>query len=67
MPAPLSSALRNRLQSITSDARDTATEVCRTALENLAVHEADYRPHMTVDQRQLRNRPKPLRRLKRLR
>jgi hypothetical protein len=56
MPAPLSAALRSRLQDITSDAREAATEICRTALENLAVHEADYRPHMSVEQRQLRNR-----------
>jgi hypothetical protein len=56
MPAPLSTANRNRLQSITSDARDEATSICRAALENLAVHEGDYRPHMTVDQRLLRNR-----------
>ena len=56
MPGPLSTALRNRLQSITSDARDEATAITRTALENLAVHEGDYRPHMSVEQRQLRNR-----------
>ena len=56
MPAPLSATLRKSLSDITSDARDTATDVCRAALENLAVHEADYRPHMTVEQRQLRNR-----------
>lgn len=56
MPAPLSTTHRNRLQTITSDARDEATSICRAALENLAVHEGDYRPHMSVDQRQLRNR-----------
>jgi hypothetical protein len=56
MPAPLSTPHRNRLQAITSDARDEATSICRTALENLAVHEGDYRPHMSVDQRLLRNR-----------
>ncbi len=56
MPTPLSTAHRNRLQAITTEARETATAICRTALENLAVHEGDYRPHMTVEQRQLRNR-----------
>jgi hypothetical protein len=56
MPAPLSTAHRNRLQSVTSEAREEATRICWAALENLAVHEGDYRPHMTVDQRLLRNR-----------
>lgn len=54
--ASLSTTHRNRLQAITSDARDEATSICRAALENLAVHEGDYRLHMTVDQRLLRNR-----------
>jgi hypothetical protein len=52
----LSTTHRNRLQSVTSEAREAATTVCKAALENLAVHEADYRPHMTVEQRKLRNR-----------
>lgn len=56
MPVPLSTTHRNRLQAITSDARDAATGICRTALENLAVHESDYRPHMSLEQRLLRNR-----------
>ncbi len=56
MASPLSTALRNKLQSITVDARAEAAAICRTALENLAVHEADYRPHMSVEQRLLRNR-----------
>jgi hypothetical protein len=56
MPAPLSATHRKRLETITSDARDAATAACRAALENLAVHEADYRPHMSIEQRQLRNR-----------
>ena len=56
MPAPLSTPHRNRLQAITSDARDESTRICGAALENLAVHEGDYRPHMSVDQRLLRNR-----------
>ena len=52
----LSTAHRNRLQSVTSEAREAATTTCKAALENLAVHEADYRPHMTGEQRKLRNR-----------
>lgn len=52
----LSTAHRNRLQSVTSEAREAATTACKAALENLAMHEADYRPHMTVEQRKLRNR-----------
>lgn len=56
MPASLSTELRRQLESITQDARDAATAACRAALENLAVHEPDYRPHMSIDQRKLRNR-----------
>ncbi|MFM2005949.1 MAG: hypothetical protein RLZZ09_1604, partial [Pseudomonadota bacterium] len=56
MSTPLATVHRNRLQSLTTQAREAATAACRSALENLAVHEGDYRPHMTVDQRQLRNR-----------
>lgn len=56
MPTSLATELRNRLQTVTLDARDAATAACEAALKNLAVHEGDYRPHMTVDQRQLRNR-----------
>ena len=56
MPTSLATELRNRLQAVTLDARDAATAACEAALKNLAVHEGDYRPHMTVDQRQLRNR-----------
>ena len=52
----LSTAHRNRLQSVTSEAREAATAACRAALENLAVHEGEYRSHMTIEQRKLRNR-----------
>jgi hypothetical protein len=56
MPTSLATELRSRLQTVTLDARDAATAACEAALKNLAVHESDYRTHMTVDQRQLRNR-----------
>jgi hypothetical protein len=51
----LSKELRNQLARVTLTAREAAEEACRAALENLAVHEKDYRPHMTVEQRKLRN------------
>jgi hypothetical protein len=52
----LSTTLRNQLRSVTLDARQAAEKACRASLENLAVHEGDYRPHMSMEQRQLRNR-----------
>ena len=52
----LSTTLRNQLRSVTLDARQAAEKACRASLENLAVHEGDYRPHMDMEQRQLRNR-----------
>jgi hypothetical protein len=55
MPS-LSRDLRNQLARVTLEARELAEKACRAALENLAVHEKDYRGHMTVEQRQLRNR-----------
>lgn len=48
--------LRIQLARTTLAARDAAERACRAALENLAVHEKDYRAHMSVDQRLLRNR-----------
>ena len=48
--------LRNQLSRVTLQARSAAEAACRAALENLAVHEKDYRGHMSVEQRQLRNR-----------
>lgn len=55
MPS-LSKDLRNRLASRTLVARDTAEKAVRAAMENLAVHEAAPRPHMSAEQRDLRNR-----------
>lgn len=48
--------LRDQLAKTTEKARTQAEEAVRAAIENLAVHEKDYRPHMSVEQRQLRNR-----------
>lgn len=56
MPNALSKDLRNLLARVTLDARETAERAAKAALENLAVHEKDYRPHMKIEQRQLRNR-----------
>ena len=52
----LSKELRNRLARVTLAARGAAESACRAALENLAVHEKDYRGHMSVEQRLLRNK-----------
>lgn len=54
--ATLPRDLRKTLADSTVHARVAAERACRAALENLAVHEADYRPHMSIEQRQLRNR-----------
>jgi hypothetical protein len=56
MPLSLSKAHRKLLENTTAAARVLAESACRAALENLAVHEKEYRGHMSVDQRQLRNR-----------
>jgi hypothetical protein len=55
MPS-LSKDLRSKLASKTLVARDTAEKAVRAALENLAVHEKEARPHMSAEQRELRNR-----------
>ena len=55
MPS-LSKELRGELSRVTLAARTAAELACRAALENLAVHEKDYRGHMSIEQRQLRNR-----------
>jgi len=55
MPS-LPKPLRTQLSRVTLDAREAAEQACRAALENLAVHEREYRGHMSVEQRQLRNR-----------
>jgi len=56
MPTSLSKEFRKLLEKATADARVLAESACRAALENLAVHEKEYRSHMSVDQRKLRNR-----------
>jgi hypothetical protein len=56
MPTSLTKDQRSLLSRVTLAAREVAETAARAALENLAVHEGDYRGHMTVDQRQLRNR-----------
>lgn len=47
---------RDQLAKTTEAARTQAEEAVRASIENLAVHEKDYRPHMSVEQKQLRNR-----------
>ncbi len=56
MSASLTKGQRNLLARVTLEAREVAETAARAALENLAVHEQEYRGHMTVDQRLLRNR-----------
>jgi hypothetical protein len=54
--ASLSKENRNQLAKITLEARAVAEKASRAAIHNLAVHEKEYRSHMSVDQRKLRNR-----------
>ena len=56
MPTSLSKDHRKLLEKTTANARVLAESACRAALENLAVHEKEYRSHMSVEQRLLRNR-----------
>ena len=56
MPISLSKEHRRLLEKTTAEARVRAESACRAALENLAVHEREYRAHMSVEQRLLRNR-----------
>jgi hypothetical protein len=56
VPKTLSKDQRNQLARVTLEAREKAEQAARAAVENLAVHEKDYRPHLTVEQRLLRNR-----------
>lgn len=56
MPISLSKVHRKLLENTTAEARVLAESACKAALENLAVHEKDYRGHMTDAQRVLRNR-----------
>jgi len=54
--ASLSKENRNQLSKITLEARAASEKACRASIHNLAVHEKEYRSHMSVDQRKLRNR-----------
>jgi hypothetical protein len=56
MPVSLTTDQRNLPSRVTLEAGEVAENAARAALENLAAHEGDYRGHMTVEQRQLRNR-----------
>jgi hypothetical protein len=56
MPTSLSKAHRKLLENTTAEARILAESACKAALENLAVHESEYRAHMSTEQRKLRNR-----------
>jgi hypothetical protein len=56
MPISLSKEHRRLLEKTTADAHVLAESACCAALENLAVHEKEYRAHMSVEQRLLRNR-----------
>jgi hypothetical protein len=56
MPISLSKEHRKLLENTTGQARVLAESASKAALENLAVHEKEYRTHMSVDQRTLRNR-----------
>lgn len=55
MPS-LSTDLRRQLNKATLKARELAETACEAALQNLAVHEKEYRSHMDEGLRQLRNR-----------
>lgn len=52
----LSRAHRKLLENTTARARVLAESACKAALENLAVHESEYRTHMSAELRKLRNR-----------
>lgn len=56
MPTALAKDLRKLLERTTAAARVLAESACQAALENLAVHEKEYRSHMDGEQRLLRNR-----------
>ena len=56
MSKTLSKDLRNQLARVTLAARQRADQAVRAALQNLAVHEKEYRAHMGVPERELRNR-----------
>ena len=56
MPSTLTKDQRSDLEKLTLKAREAAETAARSALENLAVHEASYRAHMDEAARRLRNR-----------
>jgi hypothetical protein len=56
MPISLSKEHRKLLENTTGQARALAEMASKAALENLAVHEKEYRAHMSDKQRGLRNR-----------
>lgn len=56
MATVLSKDHRKLLEKKTGDARVLAEAASLAALENLAVHEKDFRAHMSAEQRLLRNR-----------
>jgi len=56
MPISLSKEHRKLLENTTAQARVLAETASKAALENLAVHEKEYRAHMSDEQRGLRNR-----------
>ena len=56
MPTTLTKDQRSALEKLTLKAREAAETAARSALENLAVHEASYRTHMDEAARRLRNR-----------
>ena len=56
MPTTLTKDQRSALEKLTLKAREAAETAARSALENLAVHEASYRAHMDEGARRLRNR-----------
>jgi hypothetical protein len=50
----LATDLRNKLEDVVVDARDVAEAGAYAALKTLAVHEANYYPHMSKQQQDLR-------------
>ena len=56
MKTALSPSLRNQLERAVVRAREVAEVGARVALESFAVHERDPYPHMSPEQRALRNR-----------
>jgi hypothetical protein len=55
MASTLNSVLRNKLESVVTEARDVAEDGARAALDALAVGRPKADNHMTLEDRQLRN------------